>query len=86
MWLLSEIVPNQLPNLLNLNPAHIDVDQQWNADIEWYAPLELVTQMTPANKRRISKRFLKYDTIRQDPYNPAMLIPFGNTHNSINLS
>ena len=76
---LVNTAPNQLPNLPNLNPAHIDVDQRWNADIERYAPLDLATRPTPPNERRISKKFLKYDINRQDPYVPGALIPFGLT-------
>ena len=31
---LMNTAPVNLPNLPNLNPAHIDVDQQWHSDIE----------------------------------------------------
>ena len=42
-------------------------------------PLDLSTIPTPPNERTISKKFLKYDMNRPDPYAPGVLIPFGLT-------
>ena len=65
--------PPQLPAVAPLNPAHIDVDQEWNKGLEPFAPFALATG--PLD-RRLSKKHFAYLTPMQDPTNPANKLPF----------